>query len=837
MRGSWLWTAVILGLTASAAPAQQFVERVYRDDAGSHKYQVFVPAGYSPSRPVPAILFLHGAGERGTDGKLPTLVGLGPYAKARGASFPFLVVFPQAEDVRGRLLTPWTAGSPDADRALKILEDAQKNFRIDDRRITLVGWSMGGYGAWSLGAAHPEKWSAVVAMSGGGDPDKVTALKNTPVWAFHGARDALVPVAESRELVEALKAAGGQVAYNEFPDGGHEIFDRTFGNDGFIAWLADPQHRPAKLSATSAPLRVEPAPFVPALDLPQSAGVRLGNDVLAALASAAPQLVPANMLTGRLNDMFDSTSAQGRSFSVQFSGISYAGRLEQARIRAVGNDRLQMQLGLRNITLSIGSTYINGGRQSAVAGPIAIGIAHNQTVWLGLDVAPYVENRKLRLRLLAANFSIPPESYYVTAPAGVSTRGLGMTEDRVVNGLVGGLYGARYRIENEVRAIAPNIVRQMEDQLTFVDPSPIVAGFWPLPVYQPRLRAYPEAVRTDEGGISLVLGMTAAAFVPTASNTRPPVVASGLTLDSLRTDAPLQVALAPQVLSPLSELLIQADLARINVLDIPEPSFARLADRKTLAEIIPDVDRFADVQTELVLTRPLAVQTESSQSDADVVPLTLSLPGVRLDVSVRDKDSSKWRPHVRFALQMQDDVEARLQKPSHDRRLVGIEWGDAAEITGKGEFVAEAKPENDRLDTDKFLDLFRESWTKWTQREVSTPIADLRFGPSRLRIEDLSSRSKALTASFAPPTIKISNLSDEDFVYETRGPGTPWGGPYTLHPGKSHEHTVPYPLTYRHRSASGVEEYTLAVGSHSEIQTPKSGGPPRLFEARGSAAD
>ncbi|MDZ4686798.1 MAG: alpha/beta hydrolase-fold protein [Planctomycetaceae bacterium] len=846
MQRQAVWTGVawLCGMAfwcggAVPASAQQFVERVYRDDAGSHKYQVFVPAGYSPNRPAPALLFLHGAGERGTDGRLQTQVGLGPYVKARGAAFPFLAIFPQAEDIRGRLLTPWTEGQPDAERALKILDEVQRTYAVDSRRIALVGWSMGGYGAWSLGAAHPEKWSAVVAISGGGDPAQVAALKGTPVWAFHGARDAIVPVTESQKIVEALQAAGGTVAYNEFPDAGHEISRETFGNDGFLAWLVD-SRRPAQLSATSVPLKIEPPPFVPALELPHSAGVRLGNEALSALAEAAPQLVPANMLTGRLNDMFDSTSAQGRSFSVRFSGISYTGRLERVVIKATGNDRVLMQLGLRNITLSIGGTSVNGARHSASAGPITIGIGHNQPVWLAMEVAPYVENRRLRLRLLGANFSIPPESYYVTQPAGVSVRGLGMTQDRVVSGLVSGLYGARGRVENEVRAIAPNIVRQMEDQLTFVDPSPIVAGFWPLPVYQPRLRAYPESVKTDANGISLVLGMTAAAFVPGTTSGSPPVAPAKVTLDSLSSGTNLQVSLAPQVLSPLSELLIQSDLARINLLDIPEPSFARFVDRAAMTEILPDLERFpdgTDLRAELVLTQPLAVQSGTSTTADSAVSLKLQLPGVRIDIATREPGAtSKWQPYAQFPLNVADDVTAALEKPRHDRRLLGLDWGEGATITGTGRFATGVEPTNAAINTERFVAMFRESWSKWTARGASaTPVADLMFGTTKLRLQTLTGESATLTAGFDIPTIKLANLAEAEFVYETRGPRSGWGGPYTLSPGKTQEFVLTYPLTYRHRGPNGVEEYTLDVGSHSEFRVPVRGGPPRLFEARAAA--
>lgn len=833
---SLLWLVLI----AATASAQQFVERIYHDDQGDHNYQVFIPAGYAANTPSPAILFLHGAGERGTDGKLPTMVGLGPYVKARGASFPFIAIFPQAEDTQGRLLTPWTAGTPDSDRALKILADVQKNYVVDTKRISLVGWSMGGYGAWSLAAAHPDMWSAVMVLSGGGDPGTVASLKEVPVWAFHGARDHLVPVAEGQAMAEALKAAGGNITFTEFPNGGHDIFAETLGNDGVMAWLADPRNRPAELSKTSRPLTIEPIPFVPALDLPGAVGVRLGNDALNAMSYAAPQMIPANMLTGRLNDMFDSTSVQGRSFSVRFSGISYYGQLERVQIKAYAKDLVNVQLGLRNITLTISGTSISGARQSAYAGPINIGIGHNRTVWLGIDVTPYIENKKLRLRLVGTNFSIPSDSYYVTQPAGVSTQGLGMTQDRVVSGLTSGLYGARGRIENEVRAIVPNIVQQLEQQLTLTDPGPIVAGMWPLPVYQPRLQAYPQAVRTDENGISVVMGLTAAEVNPLAQpGTIETAQLTGVTLDQLDGTA-LGVAIAPEVLEPLSKLVVDDQLARINVLDIPEKSFARLADRTVLTDIIPDLKRLGEdvaINAEFTLLSPLEISTGTVSLNGlpeNAVPLKFELPNAAVKLSTRSAGSAKWEPYAQVNLHIADAVLAELQKPTHERRVLELDWDQGVSISGTAAFANPEMVTDKTFDAEKFVSLFQESWQKWTGSgpASTTMVPDVVFAETKLRLQKLQGLDHVLTGDFEIPTVKVTNLSEEPFVYQTKGPYSAWGETVSLEPGKSHEYAIPYPLTYRHADNGNTEVYTLFAGTHSEYRVPLSGGKPRLFTAR-----
>ncbi len=843
-------TALVLLFVCSAslAQAQQLVDRVYKDAAGEHRYEVYLPPGYSADRPTPAILFLHGAGECGTDGRKPAMVGLGPYAKAWGPRFPFVVVFPQVETMQGRMLTRWQAGSPDAERAMKILDEAQAQFAIDKNRTALVGWSMGGYGAWSLGAEYPDRWSAVVVLSGGGDPQKVAALKDTPVWAFHGAQDSLVPVSAEKAMVDALREAGGKVTFTEFPQGGHDIFAQSFGNEGLVKWLQNPQQAPAELSPIPATLHVDPPPFVPALDIPQAAGIRLGNDFLSALSYGVPSQIPASMLTGRLNDMFDGTVVRGRSFSIRFSGISYTGQLERVQIQATGDDRVTVQLGLRNIVLSIGGTSVSGARHSAYAGPIAIGIGHNRAVWLTIDVAPYVADQQLKLRLLGSSFSIPPDSYYVTQPAGVSVQGFGMTQEAVVNGLVSGLYGARGRVENEVRAVVPNIVQELERQLTLTDPGPMVSSMWPLPVYPPRVRGYPQEVRTDREGISVIMGLTAANYdLAAPQGTVKTAAIKGVSLDQLQGKA-LGVAVAPQMLEPMSQLLIDAKLARISLLDLPEPSFHRLSQLETLTEILPDLKRFngdVAVRSDLVFSAPLTIGIEQGAAGkekdgnaADVdnqADLKLGLPQSGVEVWVQTPaGTGDWQKYAVFDLAIQDGVLAKLERPTHSRRLLELNWDQHGMVTGSGRYVAEGTEGEAGINSERFVALFQESWQAWTRQGPAgaTVIPDVQFGGTRLRINDLTVDGSSLETEFDVPTIKLTNLSEEPFRYQTRGPYSQWSETWTLEPGKSQEYQIPYPLTYRRVGEGPQEEYTLYTGTHSEYRVPVAGGPPRLFNAR-----
>ncbi len=108
-------------------------------------------------------------------------------------------------------------------------------------------------------------------------------------------------------------------------------------------------------------------------------------------------MIANDALTGNINDIYSSTEASGYTFSVQFSRISYAGQLDRAYIKAYAPEHLNVQLALR-ATLTIGATYVSGAGRSAYAGPISVMIGSRYPVWLGLDVTPYIDGDRLRLR-------------------------------------------------------------------------------------------------------------------------------------------------------------------------------------------------------------------------------------------------------------------------------------------------------------------------------------------------------------------------------------------------------------------------------------------------------
>ncbi len=108
---------------------------------------------------------------------------------------------------------------------------------MDTERIYLTGLSMGGYGTWALAAKYPERFAAIVPICGGGKRFMARSLKDIPVWAFHGAKDNVVPLKESVKMVNAVKALGGNARLTVYPDAGHDSWTETYRNKELYSWF------------------------------------------------------------------------------------------------------------------------------------------------------------------------------------------------------------------------------------------------------------------------------------------------------------------------------------------------------------------------------------------------------------------------------------------------------------------------------------------------------------------------------------------------------------------------------------------------------------------------
>jgi len=214
------------------ATSPGFHLRTLKDSAGGRKYTVYIPKGYDGQKAFPVVLFLHGSGERGRDGVVPSQVGLGPAVYNNPDGFPAVAVFPQAT-------TTWRAGSDDAKAALAALDDVLGSLKTDRSKVVITGLSMGGAGSWGIAAAHPDKFAAVVPVCGRGRTVKAKALAKLPVWAFCGDADQDRTVLNTRAMVEAVRAAGGSAKLTEYRDVGHNSWDRAYSDPALIGWMLE----------------------------------------------------------------------------------------------------------------------------------------------------------------------------------------------------------------------------------------------------------------------------------------------------------------------------------------------------------------------------------------------------------------------------------------------------------------------------------------------------------------------------------------------------------------------------------------------------------------------
>jgi predicted peptidase len=236
-------SAMLLAVVPPAAAGDpsdrgRFVTRDLTVAGETHRYAAWLPPGHAARAEWPAVLFLHGSGECGTDGLQPTRVGFGPELLAHPERWPFVVIFPQkpleAEE--------WWEREP---LALAVLDDAIAAFHVDSARVALAGMSQGGHGTWLIGARHPARFRCLVPICAYGRARAVqTRAVNLPVWAFHGLKDDVVDPADTRHCVAALLAerrARGldttEVRLTLFPDANHDAWDPAFATPGLPDWL------------------------------------------------------------------------------------------------------------------------------------------------------------------------------------------------------------------------------------------------------------------------------------------------------------------------------------------------------------------------------------------------------------------------------------------------------------------------------------------------------------------------------------------------------------------------------------------------------------------------
>jgi predicted peptidase len=257
--GIQIWTASLLLFLTACAPikprpvsnvasvqnqmAKQF--QIHKTHSWRVKYVLFLPKDYAQSgKRWPLILFLHGAGERGTDVWKVATHGP-PKIVSERPDFPFIVVSPQCAEGQH-----WSN-----EMLLDLLDEVTHHYAVDRGRIYLTGLSMGGYGTWDLGLTYPEKFAAIAPVCGGGQMitlaltsrEKPEALKTLGVWAFHGAKDPVVPLEESQRMVDALKKVGVQdIKFTVYPEAGHNSWTDAYADPELYQWFLKHERKALK---------------------------------------------------------------------------------------------------------------------------------------------------------------------------------------------------------------------------------------------------------------------------------------------------------------------------------------------------------------------------------------------------------------------------------------------------------------------------------------------------------------------------------------------------------------------------------------------------------------
>jgi acetyl esterase/lipase len=251
-------------------PAQEtgFLNRRIELHGVPYRFQVYLPEEWrrDDHKQWPIILFLHGRGERGSEGMWQTQIGLPAAVRDHPDRWPFVIVMPQCPQT-----DYWTDPAIIA-MAMATLDRETEEFHGDPEHTYLSGLSLGGYGAWELARLYPHRWAAIAIAASGVfwsyAPERweevktlpaeyAHAIGRTPVWLFHGSDDPVVPPRESELMFEALKAAGGHVRLWVYQGLKHDCWARAYDEPELPRWLLS-HHSPLANAAGSTVSEVSP---------------------------------------------------------------------------------------------------------------------------------------------------------------------------------------------------------------------------------------------------------------------------------------------------------------------------------------------------------------------------------------------------------------------------------------------------------------------------------------------------------------------------------------------------------------------------------------------------
>jgi predicted peptidase len=247
---------LLIVINASAQDSALYRKEIFRKGKDSLNYRIMYPSKYDVNKKYPVILFLHGAGERGSDNSKQLLHGGKLFAdSANRARFPAFVIFPQCpqNDFWAKIEREQAPGTDSLGGfhfisegnigkslglVVNLIDSFAKTPQVNTKKIYLGGLSMGGMGTFELLWRKPGFFAAGFPICGGGDAGKVNIYATDfPVWIFHGGSDPVVPVSNSRLMAGELRKAGANVRYSEYPGVGHNSWDNAFAEPQMLEWI------------------------------------------------------------------------------------------------------------------------------------------------------------------------------------------------------------------------------------------------------------------------------------------------------------------------------------------------------------------------------------------------------------------------------------------------------------------------------------------------------------------------------------------------------------------------------------------------------------------------
>lgn len=229
----------------------EFKSMVYCTGENKLPFRFYSPAGRENGKRYPLVIFLHGAGEKGNDNRKQLMrFNTVPF----WSKYPCFIIAPQCPDkgqVEKEEDAAWVHTSFGAIQhqmkaeptwplrlVMALLDKIIAENSVDQTRIYVTGLSMGGFATWELLQREPVgKFAAAIPVSGGADLTYASKFVHLPVWVFHGSADSIVLTRRSRDIVSAIKAAGGSPEYTEYYGVGHDAWTQTYQNPAVWDWL------------------------------------------------------------------------------------------------------------------------------------------------------------------------------------------------------------------------------------------------------------------------------------------------------------------------------------------------------------------------------------------------------------------------------------------------------------------------------------------------------------------------------------------------------------------------------------------------------------------------